>query len=253
MKRPADLTTLTYCDHPGLNKLFQDVAAMPIIKIKSLTEAVIGAELFLTNHGFESFDGKMLVQSNYYKASPQTERSLMLGMNVMRWLTKFYLPEITKGFGKVYRMHATKEKSIEVGQNYTFKPRKPLLSWSETESVDVSGRDNVEKVYDYLITMKVNPKDVVWSHKSSLLREHARKARFNLGIALPAGYASKYMYSKPKITPKSTLEDHVFLFVTVMRNLFTGIVDKEFEVTVYHGKQPFTAKVIEKIVEEDND
>lgn len=248
-----DLANFKYCDHPKLNKLFQDVSGMPIAKIHSLTEAVLGAELFLNDSGFESFKGKMLVAAKpkLFQADKRTANRLMLGMNVMRWLTKFYLPEITKGFGKIYRLHSTTARGAVVGKNYTFKPRKPILSWSEKPAIKINGREGAVKVYDYLIEMSVPSKDVVWSYKSYTLRKHGIKAKDTLGRVVFSDY-DRSKYKRPlatiTVTSKSSLEQHMFLFVTRVRNLLCNIIAKELEVTVYHGAKPFVAKVV-KVIE----
>ena len=224
--KPAD-RPITYCKHDGINRLMHDVAAMPKAKVESLTTAMHGATEYFSSVGFESFKGSMQVEA--YLGKDQ-QHELMLGMNVMRWLTKFYLPELVTGFKTVERLHASKVQGLLVGESYMFKPRKPMLSWTTKSAakLDIVSRSVSEKIPDYVIRTKVLPNSVLWSYRSLDLRKQVVMARDTVRI--------------------STIGDKKLLlkFVIQLHKLMDGPIKEEREVTLYHGSSPFKALILSR-------
>lgn len=224
-----------YTDNKILNALLNDVRSMPKAKIQSLTYGVRGIHNFLDGDGFIAFKGGMQVKAE----TAASQKSLMLGMNVMRWLTKFYFKDTVQGFGTLYRLHSTKDDSLREGSVYSFTPRKPMLSWTILENPRVGDREATHAVHDYLITSKFDKADIIWSYKI---------AKYKLDIIKAMNDYDRCINSKNVKYRDDSQEATLTLgFMDRLSKAVKWMLLDEQEVVVFNDMKPFKAKVLRKL------
>lgn len=215
-----------------LKKLVSDLGTMTPQQIATLTRGIVGIRNFYTYNGFAAFNGDMLVKA----ASPRrsTVVELTLAMNAMRWLTKFYFKDVVSGFSALYRVHSfPRDSVVDTGSTVDIVPRKPMLSWTDNKGIKPSdigyrGMDKKGPLVDYLISMQVSSKDVIWSYKFA-------EWETPLKSALKTCQDNKVR--KPITSIVEALWDLI--------ELNSGLSD-EREVTVYCGNRSFGAKILKK-------
>ena len=193
-------------------------------QLDSLVSGLSYAGDFFDGAGFDTFKGDMLV------AKSESVTGLALGMNTMRWVSKYLFPEVTKVPSDLYRISAVdkdQKSNLMIGGTVTITPHKPMLSWSDTPNTKgILGRVRPTGTLYVLVKSRIPKTDIIWSYKS-------------LDI--------------PKITYLGSLSksgvDHrrrglIIACVAKLNRLLIAPIEDEREVTVYHGTKPFKAEVI---------
>ena len=248
-----------------VQRLSDDFESMSEPQQLSLIRAIRGASKFFRGDGFEVFTGEMLVAATKSSMNKRMEERLVLGMNFMKWLTKFYFTDVTSGFRQVYRSHSIparilkskvyKDSDLDLdnleGTVQQFTPHKPILSWTDLKDPYVADRDDAPDDKVFILSTLVSKQDVIWSYKIVNWRPYLKAA---------AALARKKNKKAPRLSKKTNatgleLELHTRLreggsrslletFLKELYDLSGDMVKEEQEVTVFHGKAKFKALVV---------
>ena len=206
-----------------MNTLQEAYLGMTANQLNTILKATKGLDDWFTSVG-QPGKGKMVVSVSTKETAKTVDYTL--AMNFMAWLHKYIVPVEMPSV--VYRIHDIRDKThYEPGQVVKVTPRKPILSWSETDAIKVTSRD-VGK-HDVVLKME-NPRGI-----------------FSYKMVIPLISLSGDNISHRDANP----DDSVFeLTRTCLRYLHRTMEYvketylHEKEIVVYHGTKPFTATLL---------
>lgn len=222
-----------------LQSLYDSLLKEPISKVDSLARGLRSAGNLYTTKFMGKKDNALLeVSSN--------QTNFKLGINALRWVSKYLYPDVVIGFETVYRIHDFKNyrKRVKVGETLEIQPIKSMLSFSENKHVKVKGiywgRGNYS-----VVSMIPNQHDIIWSWKGLKYKEEVSKFRLKLldDLYVQEVENSKVWVPKQTTSNKEVAVYRVFKFLSYLMSMtFQNRAEKE--VCVYNAGKPFTVSVV---------